>query len=1581
MDSTFRCAVIGEGSLPLQCAALLLHQGHAITMIVTADPRLATWASERNIALGIEPTALLEASPFEYLFSIVNLAALADVVLRAPRRWAINYHDGLLPRYAGSNAAAWALLAGETSHGVTWHLMDGPIDSGDILAQESFGIAEDETTLSLHMKGYTAALRSFDGLITGLAAGTVRPQPQDLTQRTFFRRARRPAAAGMLDWRTDAATLARLVRALNYGPYPNPLGLPKVAANGRYALVTAATPLETETEGRLGSILTIEADQVTVATADGALALREFLTLDGTPLTIEAAASILGLEVGGRFDRADLTLKALAERLAPNEPYWVSRLADLRPPLLPYARLTEAAESSGRPLPLPDLAVRLLASLPPKERIDTLVAAFAAYLSRHCGQIMFDLGLRLPPGASDLCAVALPLRVIAPDRESFVAFAEKLADATAALIANGGYLRDLVARYPVLASRPELRQGVGFPAMIVIGGFEPDAITLAPGTSLTLRIAEDGLECRWIAGAALDPAAAACMADQFCAVLDQIAADQNRRIADVEPLTVVMRQQVLFDWNATAITYPRDQGVAALFAAQATRTPVALAVVDGERSLTYAALARRVAGVSRRLRASGVGPETVTALFLDRSLEMVIAILGVLAAGGAYLPLDPGYPPERLEFMTQDSGATLLLTTASMGLLVPTGSPPTIEIDGCAEVVPGASGAPLSHIESADPLSLAYMIYTSGSTGQPKAAMLNQRNLVNLALAQAAAFEIGPGSRLLQLVSPSFDVATGEMFTALLSGATLHLAPPTALREGAGLPDLLRAQAITHVGIPPAVLATLPENDLPDLALLITGGEPCPIAVADQWAEGRAFVNAYGPTETTVTATVARYTSGEASLAIGRPLANVRTYLLDERLQPVAPGVAGELYIAGDGVGRGYHRRPAATAERFLPDPWVEERGARMYRTGDWARHRTDGRLDFLGRIDDQVKLRGYRIELEEIGHALGQHPGLRQAVVALKGLRLVAYVISEPGHAPSSGDLHNYLAASLPASMVPTTFVMLETMPLTPTGKVDRRALPEPSKAVEPKSSAEQPQGPIETRLAAIMAAVLGHSEGSHRIGRHTRFFDLGGDSIASIRLVTLARDAGLYISADQVLVHQTVAALATLTGSAPTGGAEQGLVSGAAPLLPVQQAFFDRAHPDSNHWNSADFLVVPADFDAAALRVALNAVLRHHDGLRMRFERGPAGWRQICEPPGKDVPLEVIDLAELDVAEQTAVIEARTAQTQRSLDLAAGQLVRIVYFDLGDKAGRLLIVIHHLVVDIVAWRIVLEDLRTAYEQSRLGVEVRLPAKTTSLSTWAAVLTAHAQTETLRAQLAYWDNEQRRAIAPLPRDYERGPNIVADGRRVKAALRYPETQALLAALPELRATLNDLVLMTAAETVAAWIGLPDVLINVRGHGRAGLFPDIDLSRTVGWLTTTAPLLVTVMPGAAPTTRAAAIAAALEAMPGAGLGYGLLRYLATDQAKAEGGSTLPLGEINVNFLGHVNRDFAGNLSIGQAPESLGPLMSPTSLRSELLDVTAVIRGGRLRMTWHYSINHHREATIASLAQDHRDRLRALVAPR
>jgi amino acid adenylation domain-containing protein len=817
------------------------------------------------------------------------------------------------------------------------------------------------------------------------------------------------------------------------------------------------------------------------------------------------------------------------------------------------------------------------------------------------------------------------------------------------------------------------------------------------------------------------------MIEHFRRLIESAVANPDDPISALSMMTEAERRHLLVEWNDTSRDYPRQKSVVRLFEQQVEERPDNVAVVFGDESLTYRELNARANQLAHYLISMGVGPEVLVGLSVDRSVQLIIGLLAILKAGAAYVPLDPSYPTDRLAFMLGDAQVPVLLTKEELADELPTYFGQLVCLDSDSHLFSGLSAK--NPAAETSPANTAYVIYTSGSTGVPKGVQVSHGGLTNMAEAQVRTFGIAPDSRIVQFASLSFDASIFEIVMALRSGAALILARQESLMPGPDMLRLLNDNAVTNITITPSALMALPEEELPSLKTVIVAGEACPAELVARWARGRRFFNAYGPTEATVWSTVAECTDGGKRPTIGGPIDNTQIYILDTSLRPVPVGVAGELHIGGVGLARGYLRRPDITAEKFIPNPYSDEPGARLYKSGDLARYSKDGRIEFLGRIDHQVKVRGFRIELAEIEAVLLQQPDvLDVAVIAREDepgvKRLVAYLEVDAESAPSIDRLRDVLKQKLPDYMTPSAFVFLESLPQTPNGKIDRRALPAPGSARPGLGeSFVAPQTEAEKSLARIWSEVLGIDSP----GIHDNFFALGGDSIRSVQVLSRAQEHGLSFSLQDIFQHQTIHELAGAAGEAVARRAAdpQGLafsliseqdrvklpegVEDAYPLTNLQEGmiFLTESNPDTAIYISVSSFLIEARFDLGALQAALRQMTERHAVLRTSVDLASFSRPLQLVHESATVPVKVDDLRGMSAERQDeAVAEWIRVERLTRFDYERAPLVRLHVHLLGDERFQFTFTAHHSMFDGWSDVLFLSELFKSYANLISGLD-----------------------------------------------------------------------------------------------------------------------------------------------------------------------------------------------------------------------------------------------------------------------------------
>ncbi|RDI53339.1 non-ribosomal peptide synthetase [Nocardia mexicana] len=1078
----------------------------------------------------------------------------------------------------------------------------------------------------------------------------------------------------------------------------------------------------------------------------------------------------------------------------------------------------------------------------------------------------------------------------------------------------------------------------------------------------------------------VDEATVARLTERLVGVLSALAANPYVPVAHIDAIGPAERQLVLEHWQRPA-AHAADTTLVDLFLAQVAARPDAVAVRHGSRAVTYRELDRASAELSHALAARGIGPESLVALAVSRSIELITGMLGVLRAGAGYVPLDLDSPPRRLEFVLAETDPSCVVTTRADRAALPAGDLPCL-ILGAEE-----ASAPTSPAATPRPGNLAYVLYTSGSTGRPKGVCVTHRNVVAMLTAARSLLDTDHTDVWTMFHSPAFDFSVWEMWGALSSGGTLAIVDPDLARSPVEFGELLERDAVTVLSQTPSAFYALLDAGAtapPSLRHIVLGGEALDLRRLRGWYDaspaGQTRIsNLYGITEATVHAThvpvdgaLAR--SARASV-IGLGLPGMTVRVLDSRLRPVPVGATGEVYLTGDQVARGYHARPATTAARYVADPFGVPGGV-MFRTGDLARWNNDGSLEYRGRGDQQVKIRGYRIEPAEVEAALLDHDSVAQAVVVARAEgpspRLIAYTVPASGRILATGELETHVAHRLPPYMRPSAIVAVEALPLTPNGKLDRAALPDP--VFRPRS-AQAPRTPAEQVIADVFAEVLGID----RAGVDDSFFALGGDSITSIQLASRARARGLHFTPRDVFDHRTVAGIASAARTSDSDPAVPRLLElpgggvGELPLPPAVRWLTERGG-SFRRVNQTLTVDLPPGIDHDTVAAAVAAIVDRHDMLRGRlFRDGFGEWRLETAPPGAIGTSELLRRYDIDFTSEAAALDAALDR----LDPAAGIMVQFVRLDSGHGTGRLIICAHHIAVDGVSWRILIPDLLAAMAAIANHAAPQWDPPGTSMRRWSHALVDAAHAPDRIAELGLW---RRICAAPDPalgpRPLDPDLDTVSRLATVDITVDQADTESLVRTVPALfHAGVDEILVSALAVALTTWRArrgeaAPVSLIRLEGHGREEqLAPGADLSRTVGWCTSLYPVRLDLtgidVEGALAGTESAgavikAVKEQLRAVPDHGVGYGLLRYLNPDTAELLPGP-MP-GQIAFNYLGRIHDRGSGVVAMPAADAD------PDLPAAAAIDVNAIVVDSRLRAGFSYPTTLLDKSEVADLAE-------------
>lgn len=1075
-------------------------------------------------------------------------------------------------------------------------------------------------------------------------------------------------------------------------------------------------------------------------------------------------------------------------------------------------------------------------------------------------------------------------------------------------------------------------------------------------------------------------------------ILEEIAQHPAARLCEIDFIPAPEKGRLVTGWNDTDATWPTDACIHHLFEKQVEKDPNHVALVFDNARITYGELNQGANRTAHYLRERGVAANGVIAVMMDRSPELFFSLLGILKAGGAYLPVNPALPEERIRFMLSDCACKVMLTHGKYRDRI---SAPGLKVVEPSRVL--EAGAVSHPAAPARPRDLAYVLYTSGSTGTPKGCLITHANVVRLMINDRHPFDFNADDTWIMAHACTFDFSVWEMYGALLYGGTLVVPRTDQVRDAARFLDLIRAHRVSVLNQTPGAFYNLiaealkqPAADLDaHLRWVIFGGdrlEPRHLAAwTDRYGlDTIALVNMYGITETTVHVTFHRLTDADIQdpvgvSPIGRPIPTTTLYLLDKQMGLVPTGVRGEIYVGGGGVGRGYLNRPELTARRFVENPF--QPGETLYRSGDLARRLPDGRLLYLGRNDDQVQVRGFRVEPGEVEKQLLSRPGIEKAVVVARSVagghhrELVAYLVKTEGEKDTDltvSSLREHLAQRIPDYMIPAHFVSMGALPLTGNGKIDRTALPDPladgTAILKPGADYRAPGDAVERCLAAAWEAVLGKAD----IGAADNFFDLGGDSIKALQIVARLNRDNLVLQPRDLFHHPTIASLAPVVTHRHRP-AEQGTVDGEAPPTAIQARFFEHYGKKGHHFTQAVLLRAKGRLDGDTLAAAVEHLLTHHDALRMRCRFDVGGV--VLENPARPAPgsFGAVDLSAADDPEDR--LQAYAAELAAGMDLTTGPLFKAVHFCM-TGGDRLLIVIHHLVVDGVSWRILMEDLNALYTGQVTDRMPTLPPKTDAFIHWARRISEFADKATLLKQIPYWRSVATAATAPLPRDAEPATNRVGDERTLFCRLDRQRSRRLLGGMRAPGASVEALLLTALARALKNWHGAGSTLIALEGHGREPLFDDLDISRTVGWFTSLYPFVLELAATDDPGRQINHVATGLGRVPQRGVGWGILAHLASSE-KREGLDPRREPRLVFNHLGSF--DAAGDkgpLTLDPRPVAGG--VGPDLERAVDLEIESVIVAQRLRLSITFNPGAHLEKTVQALLDDFHGELCLLI---
>lgn len=1148
IPKTFDCYIIGDSTLPIRCAEFILEKGNEIFGIISDDKEVRKWCANNNI-LNIDYDKdmaydFVNQAAYDYLFSINNPYFLPNKIVTSPKKHAINYHDALLPKYAGRFATSWAIINAEKEHGITWHLLDDSYDTGEVVRQEHVAIAVNETVFSLNIKCYEAASKSFEEVVALISVkDPIELKPQNVADRTYYGFEERCHISEVISWNDTVEYIDALVRASNFEHYENPFIVPKIVLNNRFYIVAEARIAKKRSDVAPGKILEINAEELHIATATVDFVITKFKTIDGTEISISSIADQLNLTAGTTIfelpkDIAQDICKINAQ-IYKYERFWVNRIQQIQPLILPYTSLSVLNSTKPK-----------IDSVKQKIAIDgikgsgryaeNVVSTFLAYLTRLTTSYSFNIGFKdhtIHPFEgiyASLFANMVPLQIEVNEDCTFKDFISAANSELEHLKKGKTYNLDIFARYPQISKKSEEILNANSVSVSIVQSLSKVTLTDSSDKEklqLQLIIPEDSNEVMWLYNSSLiSPELINGILDQFIVFIQNAKTNSESKVLDLEILDQAEVQRILYDFNATEAAYSSHKTLSLLFEEQVIKTPGHAATIFENSSLTYSQLNQRANQLAQELVKQGLQKGEYVGICADRSLEMIVGVMGILKAGGAYIPLETYLPEKRLAFILDSLKVKRILTTDLQLNKINALETETLSLEGIVCLNPYHQKQVFQkadHIKAviwAEDLlknddrnlnlelsseSIAYVIFTSGSTGTPKGVIVKHRPVINTIEWVNQTHGVNANDKLLFVTSLSFDLSVYDIFGMLSSGGSIYILPAEKLREPERVLDILVNENITFWDSAPEVLQQLtPYFDKAkgvktSLRLVFLSGDWIPVSLPDTLKntfEAVKVISLGGATEATIWSNyypIETVNPSWRSIPYGKPIQNARYYILDTKGHPCPIGIEGDLYIGGKCLAEGYINDEILTANKFIDSPFVENE--KIYKTGDLARWFPDGNMEFLGRKDSQVKIRGFRVELGEIESVLSKHENMKEVVVMVKDMgnsdkRLVAYFTASTTISATS--LRKYLKEFLPDYMVPGNFIQIDHFPLTSVGKLDRKALLNIKETSDDQSLL--PTTPFQLQVAQIWKEHLN----TERIALSDNFFDLGGHSLLVIKV-----------------------------------------------------------------------------------------------------------------------------------------------------------------------------------------------------------------------------------------------------------------------------------------------------------------------------------------------------------------------------------------------------------------------------------------------------------------------------------------------
>ena len=1513
--------IIGSTGLVKTCFKLLKQKGFEALGIISYDLKLQKWAKQQNVKYIKSIEELNDVADFDYLFSVANPYILPGWLLKKVNKYAINYHDGPLPKYAGTYATSWAILNNEKEHGVTWHIINEKVDLGEILEQVTFGIDNNETTLTLNLKCFQAAIVSFKKLLIALIRGNISRKKQNITERTFYYKNQKPKGAGVINWKMPILDIDRLARSLYFGKYENNFTYLKIIlARKIYYPEKISIKRGTYSKYEAGQILDYSDKKIEIAAIEGSVIIEKLYDISGKVVSIIDVIEKNSLRIGSQLNSLSLKhsedLSNYLKKSSKEMLYWDFDISNIKKINLPW----KLGKYNSEILEIPS---ELLKSKKLKIDVeDYLLALVILYFSKYLQQKELSVNLINNNYSSVLLCNSYPLNFNFKGINSFEKATSYIIEKINLTQKRIPYSTDIAFKNNFDAKSMPI--SISKEKVLPFNDIEHHAF------HITTNKNKITFQCN------LEVANLFSLYNFLKNIESFIINTIKRESANIReiPLISSIEREKITKINRADKDYTRSSSIEELFKEQVLKSPDSLGVVSEAVQISYEELNRRSNKIGKYLREEfGVRREVSVGLCIERSEHIVLGILGVLKAGGCYVPMEASYPEERIRYIVEDAECKVILSNEKNVEKISKMVGNKIEVIGIdSEEFRGEiekyEGEDIKVERGRE--DLVYIIYTSGTTGKPKGVGVSQGGVVNY-LNNVIEYGGWSGNGRIDLSTTlAFDLTVTTSLAALIGGMNV-VVYQGRVDDLEKYKNHLKRERIEIAKLVPSYASLIAEGEL-YLKEIILGGEKLPIELINALKSVgvKRVIDEYGPTEAVV---------GVYSKEVGERLyiyKNKQIYILNEDINVLPIGAIGEICIGGEGLARGYLNRPGLTAEKFIANPFATEedikRGySRLYKTGDLGRYLSDGNIEYIGRNDEQVKIRGYRIELGEIESVLQSYEGIRQSVVVAKeregGDKYIAgYYVSEKEL--DEEKIERYLRDKLPEYMIPSKLKRIEEIPVTVNGKIDKKGLPEVDFIDE--VNYVEPRNEIERRMCEIWGEVLGID----KVGIKDDFFKLGGDSIISIQLVNRLRQRfALNITVNDIFEFRDIERIwkeVRQRNKATDIKAESGRLRGNVTLSPIQEWFFKGNYKNIGHWNQSFMLRVP-ELDIKILEKSIYKLVCYHDSFRLRYRRNAKGMYQQYYSVEKEKikKVEKLNIKSIAGKEEEKIwlqeLDLILTRWQSDFNIEIGPLYKVGYiYGYEDGSARLFFAMHHLIVDTVSWRIISEDLQNLYEGRDLG------KKGTSYRQWTEQLTLYKQKN--EHEYRYWEKAlfdyQSARLLKLQYENSRVEHDIIE-------ITKEDTKKLIRESNKAYNTeINDLLLTSLAIALEEITGENINHIVLEGHGREEIFEKIDIRRCIGWFTVLYPVKLMLSDDLEKTI--VDMKENIRQIPNRGLGYGIIKGYDRDK----------LPKIWFNYLGQFNKK---TIEWSVVNENAGQAIGKGNIEDNIINVTGLVIGGKLRL--------------------------------